>query len=114
MGNIEGVLIDVDGVLRIDYDPIPGAVDALRELRQRGIPFRLLTNTTVRTRHSLGALLRRMGFDVDDEEIITAGAATAALSAAPLSGSALLPDRDRGCCGRFRGRAADRRQQTPR
>ncbi len=77
MGDIQGVLIDVDGVLRIDYDPIPGAVDALRDLRQRGIPFRLLTNTTVRTRHSLGALLRRIGFQVDDEEIITAGAATA-------------------------------------
>ena len=78
MGDIQGVLIDVDGVLRIDNEPIPGAVEALQDLRTRGIPFRLLTNTTVRTRHSLGALLRRMGFEVDDEEIITAGASTAA------------------------------------
>src|SRR6185312_3179691 len=77
MSEIEGVLIDVDGVLRIDFDPIPGAADALNRLRGRGVPFRLLTNTTVRTRHSLGALLRRLGFDVDDQEIITAGAATA-------------------------------------
>ncbi len=77
-GNIKGVLIDVDGVLRIDNDPIPGAIDALRQLRRRDVPFRLLTNTTVRTRHSLGALLRRIGFNVSDEEIITAGAATAA------------------------------------
>ncbi len=78
MGNIRGLLIDVDGVLRIDDDPIPGAVNALRELRRQGMPFRLLTNTTVRTRHSLGALLRRIGFNVEDHEIITAGAATAA------------------------------------
>lgn len=78
MSDIRGVLIDVDGVLRIDDDPIPGAIDALQQLRRTGVPFRLLTNTTVRTRHSLGALLRRMGFSVDDEEIITAGAATAA------------------------------------
>jgi len=78
MGNIQGLLIDVDGVLRIDYDPLPGAIDALSDLRRRDVPFRLLTNTTVRTRHSLGALMRRIGFEVEDHEIITAGAATAA------------------------------------
>ncbi|HVB63361.1 MAG TPA: HAD-IIA family hydrolase [Nitrolancea sp.] len=78
MAEIQGILIDVDGVLRIDNEPIPGAVDALLDLRRRHVPFRLLTNTTVRTRHSLGALMRRLGFDVEDHEIITAGAATAA------------------------------------
>ena len=77
MAEIRGILIDVDGVLRIDNEPIPGAVDALLDLRRRHVPFRLLTNTTVRTRHSLGALMRRLGFDVEDQEIITAGAATA-------------------------------------
>lgn len=78
MADIRGILIDVDGVLRIDTDPIPGSIEALADLRRRQFPFRLLTNTTVRTRHSLGALMRRLGFDVNDEEIITAGAATAA------------------------------------
>ena len=77
MSEIRGILIDVDGVLRIDNAPIPGATDALDDLRRRDVPFRLLTNTTVRTRHSLGALMRRLGFDVEDQEIITAGAATA-------------------------------------
>jgi HAD superfamily hydrolase (TIGR01458 family) len=72
-----GALLDVDGVLRIDEAPIPGAVAALARLRELGLPFRLLTNTTVRSRASLGALLRRMGFDVADDEIITAGVATA-------------------------------------
>jgi HAD superfamily hydrolase (TIGR01458 family) len=71
-------LIDVDGVLHIDGDPIPGAVDAIARLRAMGVPFRLLTNTTVRTRASLGTLLRNLGFDVSDDEIITAPVATAA------------------------------------
>jgi HAD superfamily hydrolase (TIGR01458 family) len=71
-------LIDVDGVLHIDSDPIPGAVDAIARLRAMGVPFRLLTNTTVRTRASLGTLLRNLGFDVTDDEIITAPVATAA------------------------------------
>jgi HAD superfamily hydrolase (TIGR01458 family) len=71
-------LIDVDGVLHIDGDLIPGAVEAIARLRGMGVPFRLLTNTTVRTRASLGTLLRDLGFDVSDDEIITAPVATAA------------------------------------
>jgi len=74
----KAALIDVDGVLHIDGDPIAGAVDAIARLRKMGIPFRLLTNTTVRTRASLGTLLRGLGFDVTDDEIITAPVATAA------------------------------------
>lgn len=71
-------LIDVDGVLHIDGDPIPGAAEALAQLREMNVPFRLLTNTTVRTRALLGTLLRDLGFDVTDDEIITAPVATAA------------------------------------
>ena len=71
-------LIDVDGVLHIDGIPVPGAAEALARLRERNIPFRLLTNTTVRTRASLGNLLREIGFVVADDEIITAPVATAA------------------------------------
>lgn len=71
-------LIDVDGVLHIDGVAIPGAAESLARLRERGIPFRLLTNTTVRTRASLGELLRGIGFVVSNDEIITAPVATAA------------------------------------
>lgn len=74
---IRGALIDVDGVLHVDGEPIPGAADALNRLRADGIPFRLLTNTTMRTRSALGDLLRGFGCDVADDEIITAGSATA-------------------------------------
>ncbi len=74
---IQGVLFDVDGVLHVDGVAIPGAVEALADLRARGVPFRLLTNTTVRSRWALGALLRDLGFDVADDDVITAGGATA-------------------------------------
>ena len=76
--DIAGLLIDVDGVLHIDGDPLPGAAQALQALRTRGIPFVLLTNTTIRTRRQLGQLLRDLGFPVTDDDIVTAGAATAA------------------------------------
>lgn len=76
--NIRGLLIDVDGVLHIDSRPIPGAAHALEQLRAAGIPFVLLTNTTIRTRTQLATLLVGLGFPVTIEDIVTAGAATAA------------------------------------
>lgn len=74
---IQGLLLDVDGVLHLDGQPIPGAVEALTAIRAYRIPFVLLTNTTMRTRRQLGNLLRNLGFPVADNEIVTAGAATA-------------------------------------
>lgn len=74
---IDGVLIDVEGVLQIDGRPIPGAAEALHVLSAAGMPFVLLTNTTSRTRRQLGALLRRLGFPVRDECLVTAVSATA-------------------------------------
>lgn len=73
---IRGLLIDVDGVLHVGDVPIPGAVEVLAELRRRGMPFRLLTNTTRKPRRALGVGLREIGFDVADDEIMTAVGAT--------------------------------------
>lgn len=72
------MLLDIDGVLAVSWEPLPGAVGALGRLRQDGIPFRLITNTTTKTRHDLGETLRQGGFDVTDDEIVTAVVATAA------------------------------------
>ncbi len=74
---IRGALIDVDGVLHIEGAPVVGAANALDHLRQRNIPYALLTNTTMRTRESLGKLLRSLGFDIPDSMILTAASATA-------------------------------------
>lgn len=75
---IQGLLIDVDGVLHVDGDPLPGAAEALQRLSALGIPYVLLTNTTIRTRRQLGELLRALNFPVSDDQIVTAGNATAA------------------------------------
>ena len=76
--SIRGVLLDVDGVLHVDGDPIPGAAAALRQLRARGIGVRLLTNGTMRTRAGLAAHLASMGIDVPAVDILTAVTATVA------------------------------------
>jgi HAD superfamily hydrolase (TIGR01458 family) len=74
---IDGLLLDIDGVLAVSWEALPGAVDALQRLRDDGVPFRLITNTTTKTRAGLASTLRGAGFDVADEEIVTAVVATA-------------------------------------
>jgi HAD superfamily hydrolase (TIGR01458 family) len=74
---IEGLLLDIDGVLAVSWEALPGAVDALKQLRGDGVPLRLITNTTTKTRSDLAATLRESGFDVSHEEIVTAVVATA-------------------------------------
>lgn len=77
MPNIQGILLDIDGVLHISMSPLPGAVSTLRWLGQNGYPFRLVTNTTIFARHSLARTLQAIGLPVEEEQLITAPSATA-------------------------------------
>lgn len=77
MGRVDGLLLDIDGVLAVSWEAIPGAVDAITSLRRDSIPFRLITNTTTKSRSDLATTLREAGFDVDPDEIVTAVVATA-------------------------------------
>ena len=77
MTDIDGVLLDIDGVLAVSWEPLPGGIDALGWMRSNDVPFRLITNTTTKTRSDLAETLRGAGFDVRDDEIVTAVVATA-------------------------------------
>jgi HAD superfamily hydrolase (TIGR01458 family) len=68
------LLIDIDGVLHVGADPVPGAPQALAELRRRDIPFRLVTNTTSRSRRLVVERLVGLGFDVDEAQVLTPAA----------------------------------------
>ena len=76
--HVEGVLLDIDGVLTVSWRPIPGAAEAVSWLRANDIPFRLITNTTMLSRTRLASILREGGFDVGREEVLSAAAATGA------------------------------------
>ena len=75
---IDGLLIDIDGVLTVSWEPIDGVPEALAAVRTSGIPLRFATNTTTRTRAGVATLLGDAGMPVDVDEILTAPAATAA------------------------------------
>jgi len=75
--HVDGVLLDIDGVLVTSWRALPGSVETLAWLRAQEIPFRLITNTTTHTRQDLAATLADAGFDVQADEIMTAVVATA-------------------------------------
>src|SRR5437763_9684910 len=71
------ILLDVDAVLHVSGEPIPGAVDAVRRLRSSGHRLRFVTNSTTMSRSQLGDVIRRMGFGLDDGELQTTGSVAA-------------------------------------
>jgi HAD superfamily hydrolase (TIGR01458 family) len=94
--DVDAVLLDIDGVLVTSWEPIPGAIEVLARLREGGVPFRLLTNTTTHTRGELATTLRGAGFDVSASDILTAVVATGAYLRAHHPGArvVLLSDGD--------------------
>lgn len=78
MVSAQGLLIDIDGVLTVSWEPLAGAVDALRTIHRQELPFALITNTTSRTRRDIAATLAGVGFPVGPEDVLTAPAAAAA------------------------------------
>ncbi|KUO19261.1 HAD-IIA family hydrolase [Streptomyces dysideae] len=87
MESVRAVLIDIDGVLTVSWQPLPGAVEALREIREAGLGVVLVTNTTSRTRASIAGTLADAGFPVSAEDILTAPAVTAAYLAEHCPGA---------------------------
>lgn len=66
------ILLDLDGTLYIGNQPIPGAIESIAQLRDRGLLLRFLTNTTTKSQAQLVAQLRAMGFCLDADELISA------------------------------------------
>jgi HAD superfamily hydrolase (TIGR01458 family) len=65
------ILLDIDGVLHVSGEPIPGAVDAVARLRSDGHTLRFVTNNSTRPRDTLAGELRSIGFELDETEIQT-------------------------------------------
>ena len=69
--------MDMDGVLVQEEHAIPGADRWLARLRERGLPFLVLTNNSIYTPRDLAARLRASGLDVPEASIWTSALATA-------------------------------------
>jgi HAD superfamily hydrolase (TIGR01450 family) len=76
----DGLLIDLDGVVWIGREPVPGSVEALRELQGAGKRIVFVTNNPGRLPEAYAERLRGLGVEVGDEQIVTAGTAVARLA----------------------------------
>jgi hypothetical protein len=80
---ISGFVFDVDGTLVLSdrslagYEVLPGAIEALSELRERSVPFVLLTNGSAYPPAEQAARLRDVGLPVADAQMITPSSVTA-------------------------------------
>lgn len=76
-------MFDLDGTLLLSdralggYEILPGAVEVLTTLRDRAIPFVVLTNGSAYPPAEQAARLRSHGLPIDDERMITPSSVTA-------------------------------------
>ena len=74
--SLAGILFDLDGVLYIGDQVVPGAIAALETIKSKGIPCRFITNTSTKTANDIALKIRAMRFDIEEEEIFSAVSAT--------------------------------------
>ena len=85
------VLFDLDGVLYLADQVIPGAAEAVSRLRERGVPSAYATNNASRLGVDVAALLTRLGIPAEEGEVITSARVAARLLADRLPpGAAVL------------------------
>jgi 4-nitrophenyl phosphatase len=77
LSSIKHLIIDMDGVLYLGNQPMPGLCDFFTFLRERSISFILATNNSTRTPQEYVDKLAGMGVTVFQEEILVSGQATA-------------------------------------
>jgi glycerol 3-phosphatase-2 len=73
------VCCDLDGVLWLGHEPIPGSAAAIGALRSAGYRIGYLTNNSSRTPRSIVEQLAGMGIDADADDVVTSAQAAAAL-----------------------------------
>jgi HAD superfamily hydrolase (TIGR01458 family) len=71
---VRALLLDLDGVLYVEDEAIPGAPEAVERLRSGGLDLRFVTNTTAHSRERTLDKLTRLGFAVEEQELVTPAA----------------------------------------
>jgi HAD superfamily hydrolase (TIGR01450 family) len=77
----DGFLIDLDGVVWIGPDPVPGSPETLNALRAAGKRIAFVTNNPSRTPEAYAERMAEIGVEAEPEQIVTAGLVSARLAA---------------------------------
>jgi HAD superfamily hydrolase (TIGR01458 family) len=89
LAGVRAVLLDLDGVIVLKGEALPGSVDAVRELEDRRIPYRIVTNTSLASRASLSRWAAKLGSDIPPERFQSALSASAAYARRTFHGEPL-------------------------
>jgi glycerol 3-phosphatase-2 len=77
-GNVRTVACDLDGVVYIDGEAIPGSGAALESLRNSGMRILFVTNNSNKTPRTVAESVAALtGFEIDARDVITSGRVTA-------------------------------------
>lgn len=85
IGIAKGVMFDLDGTLILSdrklggYTVLPGAVETLNALKDRGIPYLALTNGSAYPAHVQAPRLRAIGLPIPDENLFTPNSVAAGM-----------------------------------
>ena len=74
----KGFICDMDGVIYLGNQLLPGVREFVNWLNKNGKQFLFLTNSSERSPKELRQKLQRMGLDIDEEHFYTSALATAA------------------------------------
>ncbi|MGJ8453925.1 HAD-IIA family hydrolase [Pseudothermotoga sp. U03pept] len=74
---IELFLLDMDGTFYLGDQLLPGALDFVQTIRDQAKKFIFLTNNSSKSQSEYATKLRRLGVDVQEDDIFTSGEATA-------------------------------------
>lgn len=76
----DGLLVDLDGVVWIGREPVPGSLEALRALLEAGKRIVFVTNNPGRPPAAYAERLGQLGVEVGEEQVVTAGMVAARLA----------------------------------
>ncbi|MBN1760956.1 MAG: HAD-IIA family hydrolase [Chitinispirillaceae bacterium] len=82
-------LLDLDGTVYLGDEPIPGALEFIRRLKERGCRYVFLTNNSSRSLSNYLTKISGMGFPVTEENILTSGQVTGWYLAAKQPGASV-------------------------
>ncbi|MFL6100412.1 MAG: HAD-IIA family hydrolase [Actinomycetales bacterium] len=90
-GGFDVLLFDLDGVVYVGPEAVPGAAESLSRAARAGLICRFVTNNAARTPQDVAAHLRELGIQADDDQVVTAAQEGAELLASRLpAGSEVL------------------------
>jgi glycerol-1-phosphatase len=94
--DFDGFLIDLDGVVWVGRDPVPGSPEALAAMLAAGKEIVFVTNNPSKPPEAYAERLGSFGIVIGPERIVTAGmtAASLAVAAAGPAGGALVLGRE--------------------